>query len=75
MPPQTPSAAIPPPAGEVSNFDAGSELWRWNIVCQTLCLGITGIMWVMRLYVRIWVKRSWILEDCMLPDYTLYLRF
>ena len=61
----TSSAVIPAPSGEVTDFDAPNELWKWNVLCQAMSLGVPGIMFLLRLYVRIWVKRVWILEDCM----------
>ena len=61
----TASAAVPAPSGESTDFNAPNELWQWNILCQSLCLGIPGILWMLRLYVRVWIKRVWIFEDCM----------
>lgn len=59
----TPSSAIPAPSGQVSDFSGPNQLWQWNILSQVLCLGIPGIMFLMRVYVRYWIKREWILED------------
>ncbi|MCJ1332623.1 hypothetical protein MMC10_009316 [Thelotrema lepadinum] len=59
----TASAAVPAPSGESTDFNAPNELWQWNILCQSLCLGIPGILWMLRLYVRVWIKRVWIFED------------
>lgn len=59
-----PTPAIPPPPGQQSDFTAPNELWKWNVLCQSLCLGIPGIMFLLRVYVRAWLKKTWILEDC-----------
>ena len=62
-----PTPAILPPPGQQTDYSAPNELAFWNSLTQGLALGITGILWFMRLYVRIWVKRAWILEDCKQP--------
>ena len=56
--------ALNPPTGYKTDFNAPNDLWNWNVLCQTLCLSIPGIMFVLRVYVRLWIKRVWILEDC-----------
>lgn len=58
------SAALNAPPGEMTDFEAPDPLWKWNVLGQTACLSIPGIMFVLRVYIRLWVKRVWILEDC-----------
>ena len=63
-PPTPTSAALAPPPGAETNFNDPDTLWKWNVLCQTAIMVIVGIMFFLRTYVRMWVKRSWILEDC-----------
>lgn len=56
--------ALPPPPGEVSNFVNPESLWKWNLLTTTLCLFLVTIAFVLRIYVRLRVKREWLLEDC-----------
>jgi hypothetical protein len=62
--PPPPPPALAPPAGQATDYAAPDDLWQWNILCQAMCMGIPGIMFLLRTYVRAWVKRVWILEDC-----------
>lgn len=57
--------SLPPPPGEASDFGHPSPLLKWNIVCTVVCLSITTITFVLRLWVRLGVLQQWILEDCM----------
>lgn len=59
-----PSPALAPPPGQTSNFGSADVLWKWNVLCQTACLLFPGIAVILRTYIRIWVKRVWVLEDC-----------
>lgn len=63
-----PSSALPPPPGEASNFVNPESLSKSIILCVTLCLSVTGIALILRTYVRIFIKRVWILEDCKFPS-------
>ena len=40
-----------------------NPLWKWNVLCTTLCLSVPGTLCVLRVYIRAWIKRAWILED------------
>lgn len=62
--PPAPSPALPPPSGQTSNFVDPESLWKWDVVAVTTCLFITTIVFSLRTYVRLGVKREWILEDC-----------
>jgi hypothetical protein len=56
--------ALPPPPGQVSNFVNPESLWKWNIVTTTLCLFFVTLSFVLRSYVRAFIKREWRVEDC-----------
>lgn len=60
----SPTPALPPPPGETPNFVNPETLLKWEILTICLCLISTTIVFVLRTYVRISIKRSWILEDC-----------
>ena len=38
-------------------------LWNWNVLCATFCLLIPGSLCILRVYIRAWIKQTWILED------------
>lgn len=56
--------ALPPPPGQVSNLIDPKSLATWNLVCVLVCLITTTTVLFLRSYVRLWMKREWILEDC-----------
>ncbi|MCJ1268849.1 hypothetical protein MMC22_008737 [Lobaria immixta] len=56
--------ALPPPPGQTSNFVDPDSLYKWNVLCVTMCLVFTTLVFVPRTYVRLAIKREWILEDC-----------
>lgn len=64
--PLTPAISAPP--GQISDLvNHENHLWRFNIVTQTACLGVAGILFLLRCYVRLGFSRmpkQWILEDC-----------
>jgi len=57
--------AISPPAGHVAFGKNDDTLWRWNVLCVTVCLTITTLLFILRFYVRAFVKREWFWEDYM----------
>ena len=57
--------ALRPPPGQVSNFINPQSLMRWSILCVVLCLFVATTLLALRTYVRLAIKRQWILEDCM----------
>ena len=57
-------AALPPP-GAVSDFNAPDTLWKWNVLCQIMCLSITTILVPLRMYTKSMVMRRVGWEDCM----------
>ncbi|MCJ1357489.1 MAG: hypothetical protein MMC33_007485 [Icmadophila ericetorum] len=58
-----PRPALAPPSGETADFGEPNPLWRWNVLTQCVCTAVPGICFILRTYVRAWIKRSWILED------------
>lgn len=66
-PTPTPTPALKPPDGQTSNFDNPQSLLKWDAVAVSVCLSITTILFLLRVYVRAWIKKTWVLEDCKLP--------
>ena len=62
--PPTPSPALPPPPGQQSNFVNPVSLWKWDVLAVTVCLFVSTIVFGLRTYVRLGIKREWIPEDC-----------
>ena len=62
--------ALPPPPGQVSNLIDPKSLKNWDTVCVVVCLFTTTTVVLLRSYVRLWIKREWIIEDCeYIPRY------
>ena len=66
-------SALQPPAGVTPNFANPHSLAKWDILCVSLCLALTSIVFSLRTYVRLYIKRQWVLEDCafyssIMPD-------
>ncbi|KAF2648199.1 hypothetical protein K491DRAFT_671022 [Lophiostoma macrostomum CBS 122681] len=61
--------AMTPPPGLVSDFvHPPNHLHTFNIVAQTVCMCVAGILFILRCYVRLgfsFRQRQWILEDWM----------
>ncbi|KAI1181214.1 hypothetical protein F4777DRAFT_526343 [Nemania sp. FL0916] len=55
--------ALPPPPGVTSNFDHPLTLKRQNNIAIGVSIPLTTIFFFLRAYTRIWIKRTWILED------------
>lgn len=60
----TPMPALPPPAGETSNFKHPETLTGKMYISMGVAISLTTIFFFFRTYVRIWIKRQWIIEDC-----------
>lgn len=60
----TPVPAMPAPKDEVSDFSHPDSLLRWDIVAVAVCLSITTILFLLRVYVRGFIKREWVFDDC-----------
>lgn len=56
--------ALPPPPGQASNLTNPTSFADWDLVCVVICLVTTTTVLILRSYVRLWIKRQWILEDC-----------
>lgn len=40
-----------------------NSLSKWIVLCVTMCLTLATIVFILRTYVRIGIKRKWIVED------------
>lgn len=65
---QTPSAsftpAIPPPPGVNSNPENPTSLAYYSHLTTAICVPIVTVLYFLRTYVRVFIKKTWILEDC-----------
>lgn len=56
--------ALEPPPGVESNFEnPNNTVQTWNIITQSLCIGLTTIFFVLRMYTRVLVQKTVNLED------------
>ena len=55
--------AVPPPLGHVA-FGDDKTLWKWNLLCVSICLIFATVLFTLRTYVRALVRREWLFEDC-----------
>jgi hypothetical protein len=55
--------AIPAPPGHTA-FDHSETIWKWMILCITICLAFTTIPFLLRVYVRAYIRKEWLFEDC-----------
>ena len=64
--------AMSPPPGVISDFEhPRNYLYTYNIVAQTVCMSVAGMLFILRCYVRLgfsFRERQWILEDCGYAD-------
>ena len=58
--------AIEPPPGIESNPENPASLARYAHVTTAVCLPIITAFFLLRTYVRVYIKRTWIFEDCEL---------
>lgn len=56
--------ALAPPDGLSSDFGHPDSLQRWSNLCISVCLSMSTIVFLLRTYVRVAIKRQWMLEDC-----------
>ncbi|RWA08420.1 hypothetical protein EKO27_g6692 [Xylaria grammica] len=59
----TPAPALPPPPGVTSNFEHPVSLKEQNNIAIGVAIPFLTIFFTLRVYTRIWIRRSWILED------------
>ncbi|KAI1409794.1 hypothetical protein F5Y13DRAFT_203186 [Hypoxylon sp. FL1857] len=59
----SPTPALPPPPGETSDFSNPPSLVRANDIAIGVAVPLATMFFFLRVYVRIWVKRTWIFED------------
>lgn len=67
----TPTPALKPPPGVVSNFVDPPTLTQKNNISIGICVPATTIFFFLRCYVRACIKRTWIFEDCNLSPKSL----
>lgn len=60
----TPTPALPPPPGVTSNFAHPATLKGAQDIAMGVAIPLTTIFFLLRTYVRIWIKKQWIGEDC-----------
>lgn len=64
--------ALTPPPGTTSKFEHPETLKRPMNIAMGVAIPLITIFFFTRAYVRIWIKRQWISEDCMeKPAYSL----
>lgn len=56
--------ASPPPPGVTSNFENPESLVRVNYIAMGVAIPLTTVFFTLRAYTRIWIKQTWIFEDC-----------
>ena len=66
-----PTPALPAPPGTSSNFAHPVSILKWDILCVSVCLSISTIVFVLRSWARVVVLRQWILEDCVFLQFAL----
>ncbi|KAL2290789.1 hypothetical protein FJTKL_14766 [Diaporthe vaccinii] len=59
----TPTPALMPPPGTTSNFDGPETSERAMTIAISVVIPLTTICFLLRIYVRIWIRRQWICED------------
>ncbi|KAJ8121149.1 hypothetical protein ONZ43_g2326 [Nemania bipapillata] len=62
----TPTPALPPPPGQTSNFDHPASLRQQFDIGAGISIPLTTIFVFLRTYSRLWIKKTWILEDWFL---------
>ena len=65
----TPVPALPPPPGVIANFLDPVSIIKWDIVCVTVCVSVATILLALRIYVRAFIQRQWVLEDYISRPY------
>ncbi|KAG8532675.1 uncharacterized protein KY384_002552 [Bacidia gigantensis] len=63
--------AVEPPAGVIPNPNHPESLAVWNTVCAVTCLSVATTVFAARAYVRLHLKKQWILEDWIAPIFSL----
>ncbi|KAI0397950.1 hypothetical protein F5Y17DRAFT_255489 [Xylariaceae sp. FL0594] len=58
-----PTPALPPPPGRVSNFGNPESLRRQLDIGAAIAIALSTLFVILRSYSRIWLKKTWILED------------
>ena len=66
--------ALKPPPGVESNFANPESLKSKNDIAMAVSITLTTILYFMRCYARIIIKKQWIVEDCenVISPYLVY---
>ncbi|KAI1461618.1 hypothetical protein F4805DRAFT_453501 [Annulohypoxylon moriforme] len=59
----SPTPALPPPPGVTPNFVNPESLVRQNNIAMGVSVPLITISFLLRVYVRIWIRRVWVFED------------
>lgn len=60
----TPTPAPTPSAGTAPNLDHPETSKGPMMIAIGVVIPLTSLCFLLRTYVRIWIKRQWICEDC-----------
>lgn len=60
---------LPPPGFESDFENPNRNVQVWNIVAQSLCISLTSIFFLMRMYCRVLLQKTMGAEDCKLLSY------
>lgn len=57
--------ALPPPDGVTSNHDHPESLAHLSDITIAVCLPLVTVFFILRSYVRVFIKRAWVFEDVL----------
>ena len=57
----------PPPPGVMSNFDHPVTLAKEAHIALGICMGVTTLVLILRVYAKLFITHFWGWDDCMLP--------
>lgn len=60
----TPTPAMPPAPGTASDFNQLASRKGLMNIAIGVAIPLTSVFFLLRTYVRIWIKRQWTGEDC-----------
>ena len=56
--------ALEPPPGNVPNFVNPPSLRKYDILCQVVCLAVSTLLVMMRMYTKVCLIKTASWEDC-----------
>lgn len=59
-------SGMKPPPGVIQNLEHPPTMQNWNLLCQVICLSLSTICVLIRMYTKIFITKSHGWEDCML---------